>query len=103
LLDRQVGRPGTFEYLVDASAAGAVSMAGPGWRNRNRVGAESLQSPTEKAGHRQATVVDQQFDIGHPRMIIDRDMQALPTKLVMDIHVPRVASLVILSTPGHSG
>jgi len=78
-------------------------MAGPGWRNRNRVGAESLQSPTEKAGHRQATVVDQQFDIGHPRMIIDRDMQALPTKPVMDIHVPRVASLVILSTPGHSG
>ena len=63
-------------------------MAGPGWRNRNRVGAESLQSPTEKAGHRQATVVDQQFDIGHPRMIIDRDMQALPTKPVMDIHVP---------------
>ena len=55
------------------------------------VGAEPLQGPTEKAGHRQASFVGQQLDIGDPGMVIDRDMQTLPANALVDIHVPRAA------------
>src|SRR4030095_5309346 len=76
-----------------AEAAGDVprSIVSQYPSDPDAMGPEPLQRPTEKAGHRLAPFVGQQFDIGDPGMIIDRDMQTLPADAVMEIDVAGAA------------